>query len=572
MKTLLVAINSKYIHSNLAVFSLKAYASKFEQKVQIAEYTINNYMEDILKDIYLRKPDFIGFSCYIWNMNLVSELCEELAKVLPNTHIWLGGPEVSYDCIERLQAMPFVKGIMIGEGEQTFLSMLEAYHNQESFNKVAGIAYRKEDEIVVNQPVCPINLDEIPFPYEDLSKWENKIIYYESSRGCPFSCAYCLSSVDKRVRFRSTHLVLKELEKFQKAGVAQVKFVDRTFNCNKKHALTIWQYLVEHDNGITNFHFEISADLLDEDSLDIFKKMRPGLIQLEIGVQSTNPATIEAIGRKMDLEKLSKMTGAVHEMGNIHQHLDLIAGLPYEDYDTFSRSFDWVYQQKPDQLQLGFLKLLKGTTMRTKAPSYGIVCQNKSPYEVLFTDWLTYDEILKLKGIEEVTELYYNSNQFHWTLLWAVKKETSPFAFFEELSQYYCDCGYDEMGSSRLARYELMYQFLTKVKGYDETEVGNLLTYDYCLREKIKKKPFFLPNDNLYRKEKADFFAKKSQELEGTSYRQLVNSSEAIVFDFEPENFAKNERKGQKKVLVIFDYSHRNPLNHNATTFEGGLL
>ena len=576
MKTLLVGINSKYIHSNLAIFSLKGYACSkreaYKDEIEIVEYTINNYMEEILKDIYLRKPDFIGFSCYIWNMNFVKELCVELAKVLPDTDIWLGGPEVSYDAKCRLMDLPKIKGVMIGEGERTFYEILEAYRNGEGLEKVSGISYRKIDEIIENPIACPISLDEIPFPYEDLKKWENKIIYYESSRGCPFSCAYCLSSVDKRVRFRSVDKVLTELKAFQDAKVAQVKFVDRTFNCSKKHAYTIWKYLVEHDNQITNFHFEISADLLDDEAFEIFKKMRPGLIQLEIGVQSINPDTIVAIGRKMDLEKLKERVRQVHQLGNIHQHLDLIAGLPYEDYASFRKSFDWVYDRQPDQLQLGFLKLLKGTTMRDKANEYGIVYREQSPYEVLFTNWLTYDEVLKLKEIEEMTELFYNSNQFYWTLHYAMKKESSPFDFFEDLAFYYKEWGYMSQGNSRLAKYEFFHKYLTLIKKYDTSEVGNLLTYDYCLREKIKKKPFFLPNEDLYRKEKADFFAKRAKELEGKSYRQLVNSSEAIVFDFEPEQFVASGIKTSSKELIVFDYSNRNPLNHNASILYGGQL
>ncbi|KIR02541.1 Fe-S oxidoreductase [Lachnospiraceae bacterium TWA4] len=543
MKTLLVALNSKYIHSNLAVYSLKAYAKAFRDEIEIAEYTINNYIEDILKDIYLRKPDFIGFSCYIWNVEMIHTLCIELAKVLPNTDIWLGGPEVSYESVTYLKTLPMIKGIMKGEGERTFVRLLEAYHTDKNLKNIPALVYR-ENEQIFEQPVEDfMNMDEIPFPYEDLSQWENKIIYYESSRGCPFRCSYCLSSVDKRLRFRSLDLVYRELEIFNQAKVAQVKFVDRTFNCRKSHALAIWKYIAAHDNGVTNFHFEISADLLDDECLEVFKTMRPGLIQLEIGVQSIQKETLKASGRKTNLEELAKKVSMIHEMRNIHQHLDLIAGLPYEDYEQFKQSFDWVYDKKPDQLQLGFLKLLKGTLMKEKSKEYGIVCQSIPPYEVLFTNWLSYDEVLRLKGVEEMTELYYNSNQYQWTLEHVMKKEKSAFKFFEDLSIYYKEVGYEEKGSSRLMKYELFYNFLTNSRKYDKTEVANLLTYDYCLREKIKKKPSFLPNDNLYRKEKSDFFAEQVKGLEDVSYRQLVNHSEAIVFEFDPVEFVTTGKK-----------------------------
>ena len=368
MKILLAACNAKYIHSNLAVYDLKAYSSDYDEHVILREYTINQPKDEILKDIYSSGADVVCFSCYIWNISFVRELIRDLVKILPKTAFWAGGPEVSYDAEKFLTEMPEMTGVMVGEGEKTFHDLLEFYiDGKDSLEEVSGIAYRTGDKIIHNGWRELMDLSAIPFVYEQLEKFENRIIYYESSRGCPFSCSYCLSSIDKKLRFRDLELVKKELQFFLDHRVPQVKFVDRTFNCKHEHAMTIWKYILEHDNGVTNFHFEISADLLREEEMELMSQMRPGLIQLEIGVQSTNPETIRAIHRHMDLKKLEHCVNRVHSFRNIHQHLDLIAGLPYEDYDTFHQSFNDVYQMKPDQLQLGFLKVLKGSLMQKEA-------------------------------------------------------------------------------------------------------------------------------------------------------------------------------------------------------------
>ena len=340
MKFLLAAINAKYIHSNPGVYSLRAFArTKIPgADIEIGEYTINHQMDLILQDIYRRKPDFIGFSCYIWNISYIMEIVRDVKKVLPEVEIWLGGPEVSYDAKKVLTREPDVCGVMRGEGELTFTELVRAYLKREELcaasldlDHIPGITYRAESgEVVERGPQRLLSLDEIPFYYDDMAGFENRIVYYESSRGCPFSCSYCLSSIDKTVRFRSLDLVLPELQFFLDHKVPQVKFVDRTFNCKRDHTLGIWRYLVEHDNGITNFHFEVSADIFDEEELELIGKMRPGLIQLEIGVQSTNPDTIKEIHRHMDLVKLKQAVDRVYDYRNTHQHLDLIAGLPYE--------------------------------------------------------------------------------------------------------------------------------------------------------------------------------------------------------------------------------------------------
>ena len=424
MKILLTAINAKYIHSNLAVYCLKAYASKNivqdHLNIEIAEYTINQQLEDIMMDIYERRPDVLCLSCYIWNLPYVEELVREIHKVCPKMPIWLGGPEVSYDAKATLQRLPEVTGVMMGEGEQTFTEICQYYANSNlsvTLNNIAGITFRNEDgEIVANPWRMPMDLSEVPFVYNDMKDFENKIIYYETSRGCPFSCSYCLSSIDKKLRFRNIELVKEELGFFISHKVPQVKFVDRTFNCKHDHAMAIWQFIKENDNGVTNFHFEVSADLLNDQEIELLKSMRPGLVQLEIGVQSTNPDTIHEIRRTMDFEKLAEIVNRIHDGENIHQHLDLIAGLPFEDMESFAKSFDDVYALKPHQLQLGFLKVLKGSYMEEQKENYGLVYKSAPPYEVLFTKWISYEDVLRLKGIEEMVEVYYNSRQYEKTL------------------------------------------------------------------------------------------------------------------------------------------------------------
>lgn len=424
MKVLLAAVNAKYIHSNLAVHSLKAYARTYTEEIEVAEYTINQTFDAILQDIYRRKPDLLGISCYLWNIEYVGQLLRELPKILPDTKIWLGGPEVSYDAKAVLEQYPKVEGVMCGEGEETFAELLRVYHEEkgalcsgvkrdELFSDIPGIAYRNKDKAVIQNDFRPvIDLSTIPFVYDHIEDFENRIIYYESSRGCPFSCSYCLSSIDKCLRFREIELVKKELQFFIDKKVPQVKFVDRTFNCRHDHAMAIWTYIHEHDNGITNFHFEVSADLLNEKEIALINRMRPGLIQLEIGVQSANEITIREINRTMKIDVLSTIVDKIKKGNNVHQHLDLIAGLPYEGYESFGKSFDRVYKMNPEQLQLGFLKVLKGSVMHDRAQEYGIVYQDRAPYEVLSTKWLTYAEVIRLKQIEEMVEVYYNSGQF----------------------------------------------------------------------------------------------------------------------------------------------------------------
>lgn len=539
MKILLAACNAKYIHSNLAVYDLKAYSSDYDEHMILREYTINQPKDEILKDIYSSGADVVCFSCYIWNISFVRELIRDLVKILPKTAFWAGGPEVSYDAEKFLTEMPEMTGVMVGEGEKTFHDLLEFYiDGKDSLEKISGIAYRTGDKIIHNGWRELMDLSAIPFVYEHLEKFENRIIYYESSRGCPFSCSYCLSSIDKKLRFRDLELVKKELQFFLDHRVPQVKFVDRTFNCKHEHAMTIWKYILEHDNGVTNFHFEISADLLREEEMELMSQMRPGLIQLEIGVQSTNPETIRAIHRHMDLKKLEHCVNRVHSFRNIHQHLDLIAGLPYEDYDTFHQSFNDVYQMKPDQLQLGFLKVLKGSLMQKEAEVYGIVYKEKEPYEVLSTNWLTYGEVLKLKMVESMVEVYYNSGQFWHTLEYLVPFEKDAFTFYEKLGSFYEKKGYSEISHSRMRRYEILLEYLQEETDVPTEVAAQKMLYDLYLREKLKKRPVFAPDQKQY--ETAVWNYRKNNQVSKTAHIEVFENGTVILFDYEKRDPLSN--------------------------------
>lgn len=657
MRFLLCGINAKYIHSNLAIFSLKAYADRKKipgAEIILKEYTINNYVEDILQDLYEEKADVVIFSCYIWNISFVRELAAELKKVSPDVKIWAGGPEVSYAANKFLIENPAFDLIMQGEGEEVFSELIrltveekcrikDVYKQLESKKVLSGIVEKRysierkqavkeekdiedkhfagEDNVyptnyidmsklqklqgiavrdfsgeaalgnaesnignktkIINTGFATLmDMDTIPFVYEDFHLFEHKILYYETSRGCPFCCSYCLSSVDKTVRFRSLPIVKKELDAFLEAKVPQVKFVDRTFNCNRQRAIDIWSYLVEHDNGITNFHFEISSDLLGEEELELFAKMRPGLIQLEIGVQSTNGETVDAIHRHMDLEKLFHYVDRVHALGNIHQHLDLIAGLPYENYERFGVSFDDLYAHKPDQLQLGFLKVLKGTVMEEEVKKYNILYRNQPPYEVLGTKWLSYDEIILLKGVEELVELYYNSGQYTLTLKYAVPFFESPFRFYEMFSAWYRGKSYHKLNHNRLEKYNILREFLRE--HIDENEwdtLDEIMLYDMYLRENVKGRPAWAKDTAQYKKEWKALYREQGEKLfpedvQAGIYdsKRAANQSHIEVFEINIKKFERSGQVEKKQVFCLFDYSRRNPLNRAARTVEWEIL
>lgn len=586
MKVLLAAVNAKYIHSNLAVYSLRAYARRYREEICIAEYTVNQQVDEILADIYRRCPDVLCFSCYLWNITCVEQLLREIPKILPETEIWLGGPEVSYDAAQVLEAHPEAAGVMRGEGEETFLELMDIWHRSGGVGEarpaglasVEGITFRDQNGEIRENPSRPaMDLSRIPFPYGELEDFKNRIVYYESSRGCPFSCSYCLSSVDKCLRFRDISLVRKELQFFIDRGVPQVKFVDRTFNCRHDHAMAVWTYIRDHDRGTTNFHFEVAADLLNEEETALIRSMRPGLIQLEIGVQSANEQTVREIRRTMDLEKVRTAVARIREPGNIHQHLDLIAGLPYEDYVSFAGSFDTVYAMRPEQLQLGFLKVLKGSFMYEKAGEYGLVFQSRPPYEVLSTKWLSYADVIRLKAVEEMVEVYYNSGQFRNTLELLEQEFTSAFEMYEELAAYYEKNGLSRREHSRLARYEILDQFIAwrLSEGTDPAAWGSRtdsgeterdqkkkrqayrerLTLDLYLRDNVRNRPGFSGESSVGADEAAAFYRQEEtvrrylRDYGGYDRRQIRRMTHL-------------ERIGGR--LLLFDYRDRDPLTGNA--------
>lgn len=570
MKFLLVAVNAKYIHSNPAVYSLKRFAGEYTDAVEIAEYTINNRMEDILEDIYRRKPDVIGFSCYIWNIGMVEKLMGELHKLLPKLPVFLGGPEVTYDADKLLRKYPYLTGIFIGEGEATFAQVVKYYvkKNTESLEDIPGLMLRSG----MTPERKPLNLTDVPFLYDDMAPFTNRIIYYETQRGCPFRCSYCLSSIDKTVRFRDIEVVKKELAFFLEKKVKQVKFVDRTFNCNHDHAMAVWQYLYDHDNGVTNFHFEIAGDILREDEIALVAKMRPGLVQFEIGVQSTNTDTLREIRRVMDIEKLKQVVAALKAAHNVHIHLDLIAGLPYEDYDSFARSFDDVYAMEPEQLQLGFLKVLKGSYMAEMAESYGLVYTDYAPYEVLYTNWLSFTEICRLKRIEEMVEIYYNSGQFAHSLpVMIADFGQGAFAFYEALADFYEEQGFFVETPSRIYRYQVLLSFAKSIHPERQELYKELLLFDLYVRENLKSRPDFAPDLHDLQPVIHAFYKKEESERRYLPHLSEIPAPQlSRMTHLEPFSYSvwATDVSGVKRLpeqaFLLFDYDHRDPLTREA--------
>ena len=567
MKILLVAINAKYIHSNLAVYSLRAYARKYMEpglpvEIEIGEYTINNRVDEILEGIYKSKPDVLCFSCYIWNIAYVEELMREYHKLCQAVPIWVGGPEVSYETETFLKDHPETTGAMLGEGEQTFLELCIYYGKQktadgvEGMENIAGLACQEGGQVHFTNPREPMDMSRIPFCYEQVENFKNRIIYYESSRGCPFRCSYCLSSVEKQLRFRDLALVKEELTFFLEKEVPQVKFVDRTFNCNHVHAMEIWQFIKEHDNGVTNFHFEISADLLTEEELNLLGGMRPGLVQLEIGVQSTNAPTIQEIHRTMKLDRLKEVVRTIQRGGNIHEHLDLIAGLPYEDYDTFAKSFDEIYAWKPNQLQLGFLKVLKGSYLYEHRKDYGMIYRDVAPYEVMRTDWLDFSDILRIRQVEEMLEVYYNSGQYEVTMKLLETQFDSAFAMFQQFGEYYEKKGYFSMSHSRIRRAEILLEFAEERVAQALPVLKEGLIFDLYARENLKSRPNWAADLSEW-KAVTRFYCKngKQSHVERFFYRFPGKEQHSI---------GRLPTREEKPVYIRFDYTNRNPLDHQA--------
>lgn len=582
MNIVLSTLNAKYIHTSLALRSIRAYCKEFKENIKILEFTINHQENYILNEIFKAKPDILGFSCYIWNIEQTMDLVKSLKKVLPSATIILGGPEVSYDGEALLKEHQEIDLIVLGEGEATFYDILKSFRDKKGdLADVEGIIYRINGKIIKTGERKLLDLNEIAFPYEDFDALSNQIIYYESTRGCPYQCQYCLSSRDKKVRFLSLERVYADLQHFLDAGVKQVKFVDRTFNCNKKHALSIWKYLMDKDNGKSNFHFEISADILDEEALELLSKARPGLFQFEIGVQTTNRDVLKQIEREMDFDKLTAIVKKIKGYKNIHQHLDLIAGLPGENYPSFKKSFNDVYLLYPEQLQLGFLKVLKGSKMRYNAEEYGLVYKDKAPYEILYTKELSYEEVLKLKMIEEMLELYFNSGHFYYSIRYISSYFDSPFDFYEALAKYWEKKGYHHINHSKISLFTILLSFYQEKVKRNEEIFKELLKFDMHLLEKVKKFPEWMHSLNdKYKMEIRNFYHNEENikhflpKLMGSSPKDISRKVHLELFSINITEIIKNIELGreieevrEETVAVLFDYLSKDEILGHANFY-----
>ena len=567
MKVLLTALNSKYIHTNLAVRSLQQFAAQRGYRSQIAEYTINQHLPDLIDALYRQRPDVLLLSCYIWNIGMMMELAEEYRQVCPEVTILAGGPEVSFHSEELLRQHPALDGILYGEGEVPFWEYLQYQNGERPLSQVHSLVWRDGEQIVCNPAADPLPMEQLPFAYSDLEQLQNRILYFESIRGCPFRCSYCLSSVAGRVRYLPLELAFQRLQRFLDARVPQVKFVDRTFNCSKEHAMAIWRYLAAHDNGVTNFHFELTAHLIDQEMIDFLATVRPGLFQFEIGVQSTNPDTIREIRRTTDTERLLSVCRKLDEAKNIHLHLDLIAGLPYENLESFGNSFDTVMQIRPQQMQLGFLKVLKGSYMAQAAGEYGLVYSKKAPFQVIRTNWISYDDLMLLKDMETVVEDYYNSGLFSHQIGWMLDQEQSVFSFFLNFGKWKVANGLRLIPQSfedRCTTLKNYYLSCHPDRASQLPLLHDLCLFDLCLHTKPKKLPDWVSTEQnlVYKDQIRDFYRNESlmaqlfPARQNHDSKQLAKESHLQILSFDPITLQN------RPIAFLFDYSQRDLLGN----------
>ena len=574
MRVLLTTLNSKFIHSNLALRYLRDSLGSLPVKVIIDEFTINDNLEPVIGNIYRSKPDILAFSCYIWNIEKTLVIAKTLKRVRTDLIIILGGPEVSYGSSSIMEENPYIDYIVKGEGEITFPLLIDCIISEKHPNRIDGITYRLKGKIIDNREREPVkDLDIIPFPYEEgFDKLKNKIIYYETIRGCPFECQYCLSSLSRGVRYLPLDRVRRELKTFVDSGIPQVKLVDRTFNCNPERARKIFQTIIEM-GGNTNFHFEICGDLLDEDTLDLLKSAPPGLLQFEIGVQSTYGKTLESIRRRTDFTRLSARVKELRDYKNIHLHLDLIAGLPKEDYHTFKESFNDVYRLSPDRLQLGFLKLLKGSGLRKNAQKWGYVFTPYTPYEVLENQDITYDEILKLKDIEDLVEKYYNSHRFENSLLYLGNIFGNDyFSLYEEFADYWRRMGLTGVSHSLFSLYKIIFQFGLGIKNIDQEYFKELIRLDYVSWQRPSSYPegiegeqgkdskgkirrFFNDPDNI---------ARYLPDLIKYTPKQISRRAHIEFFAYDVTIDPTRGKRVKKPTQILFNYDTRGQIDSKA--------
>lgn len=588
MKTIIVALNSKYIHSSLAPWYLKSSCGNECGEIKILEYTINDEIDKVLSSIYLEKADIAAFSCYIWNISIILKLIENLKKVSPLTKIILGGPEVAFDPHELMISNTAIDYIISGEGEVVFKLLLENLCDEnKDFKGIQGITYRDEGAAVSNEPSNLIEeLDSLPTPYtkEMLNAIGNKIVYYEASRGCPFSCSYCISSTFDGVRYFTLKRIKNDLMQLITSDVRQVKFVDRTFNCNRERAKEIFKFIIDYYNDNykenifserreafnkdMNFHFEAAADLFDDEMIDILSLAPSGLIQFEVGVQTTNLNTLELVNRKTSLEKVFHYIKRIKRLGTISLHLDLIAGLPGEDFNSFKKSFEEVYNLRPNQLQLGFLKLLKGSRIRKEADIHNYLYRGYPPYEILNNKYISFDEILVLKGIEALLERYFNSGRFMNLLEYVISKFfTSAFNFFSEFLLFFSSKGYIECSLSSRKLYDIVYEFIRiTVPNVKHTIINGLLKLDYLSSDNSNNLPSIL--ERIFEKSFSEHcFAFLKDEKNVIKYlsdfdkvpsKQIYKKVHFEIFEFDIIQFIDNGSYKEDKTVILFNYDKRN--------------
>lgn len=566
MNVLVTTLNAQYVHSSLAIRYLQSYCRSAGLEIQAREYTINHELLDILADIYSARPDVLGLACYIWNIEMSLKIACLLKKVLPDTVIVLGGPEVTYGAEEILTDHPCIDCIVRGEGEETFCRLLLNLSDKASVQTIEGIACRQENGTVLSgSPGIITDLDTIPFPYseQDAEQLKDKIIYYESSRGCPFSCQYCLSGATQGVRFFSPERVCQDLQRLIAADVKQVKFVDRTFNAGKEHFLPIVRFLARQP-GRTNFHFEIAADLLDEEAIDAFLEAPAGRFQMEIGVQSTNEPTLAEIRRKNQWEKIVENVGRIREAGTIHLHLDLIVGLPYESIGQFARSFNAVFSLKPHQLQIGFLKLLKGSGIRANAAKHQYRFMDWAPYEVLANDRLSYGDVRQLKILEAAFNYVYNGGRFHYLIDWLVTRryKGDAFAFFWDLAGFWEAGGLHLLAHGPKNLYKHLRDFCNRRFSGDLELCLHILKADALTADQGQIRPDFLPWDlDRYAQERNVFWRDEEvvsrylPQFKFTNWRELNKRYHIEVFGPDAASYLlKQPVHETRPVVVLFSY------------------
>ncbi|WLR43118.1 B12-binding domain-containing radical SAM protein [Bacillus carboniphilus] len=572
MHTVLTSLNAKYIHTNLAIRYLKAYASE-EFNVSITEYTIKDPIMNIVTDLYKRQPEVIGFSCYIWNIKESIEVIKMLKKIDPQLVIIVGGPEVTYDTKHWMETVPEIDFISIGEGEATFKQFLQAINDKSSIEEVSGLAYRDDGKIIMNPQRNKIDLKTLPSPFnfkEDLPHLSKRVTYIETSRGCPFSCQFCLSSIEVGVRYFDREKIKEDIRHLMRNGAKTIKFVDRTFNISRSYALEMFQFLIDEHIPGTVFQFEITADIMRPEVIQFLNENAPeGLFRFEIGVQSTNDETNELVKRKQNFNKLTRTVSMVKEGGKIDQHLDLIAGLPEEDYHSFRQTFNDVFALRPEELQLGFLKMLRGTGLRLSADKHQYIFMDTPPYEILGNNVLSFDDIIKIKQVEDVLEKYWNDHRMDETIEFIVcELFDTPFDFFQQFGSYWEVHDWSRIGHQLEDLFYRLYEFIKASSSKQSAQLTkDLLTYDYLRLQKHRPRKSWWKGNTLTKEEQKQIYKVilQTPETIGGNFskqplleKDLFKHTRIETFTFDLEHYLKKKEIKLQETLVLFYYKNEN--------------